>query len=75
MADLTLIDARNARATTNVACSYAPRVAAEDDACVCAGNCLIIELHPVGIALGLLPGPNHNQKQNTLTNALQSDGI
>ena len=24
---------------------------------VCAGNCLIIELRPVGIALGLLPGP------------------
>ena len=75
MADLTLIDARNARATTNVACSYAPLVAAEDDACVCAGNCLITELHPVGIALGLLPGPNHNLKQNTLTNALQSEGI
>ena len=34
---------------------------------VCSERCF--ELHPVGIALGLLPGHSHNQKQNTLTNA------
>ena len=41
--DTTQIDAHSACATTNVACIYAPRVAAEDDACVCAAAMVIAQ--------------------------------